>query len=359
MACAAGFGAARPAPLAPDVPAVADGRRVQRLIQERGTSSSEANYRIGEGDELAVNVLGVQDLAGRYRVSELGRIALPLVRPIAVEGLTVKEATAALRRALEQYLEDPVVTVSVAERKGAQVAVMGAVGSPGSYSLEGFDETLADLITRAGGIGRQAGPTLYLFPSGAGHATPLVASVKPAGAIAAAPIPAGNRVEIDLTRLYRGSSVPELSVPLRAGDVILIPLAGEVFINGWVEHPGNYPLQTRMTLTDALARAGGLHFGASRGDMTLVRVGAGGKPTVRSVSYSEALSNTSLDPYLQAGDRIEVAANPVRAAGWGLYWAMRSVIGFQAGGRVFNEELNSDDGGGGSAFTDGREFGTR
>ena len=106
-----GLGAARPAALAPDVPAVADGRRVQRLIAERGTSSSEANYRIAEGDELAVNVLGVQDLAGRYRVSELGRSLFRCVRPIAVEGLSVKEATAAVRRgARAVLLQDPVVT---------------------------------------------------------------------------------------------------------------------------------------------------------------------------------------------------------------------------------------------------------
>ena len=326
------------ASLAPDVPAIADSSRVQRLIEERGTSASEANYRLAEGDELLVNVLGVKDLAGTYRVSELGRISLPLVRPIEVEGLSVKEATSAVRRALEQILQDPIVTISVTERKGAQVAVMGAVGTPGSYSLEGFDETLADLITRAGGIARHAGPTLFFFPSGGGQSRPIVASVNSPGKIAGQTGPAGNAVEIDLTRLYRGRSVPELSLPLRAGDAILIPLAGEVFVNGWVERPGPYPLQTKMTFTEALARAGGLHFGASRGEMRLVRVGPAGTPSVHSISYEEAESNISKDPYLQAGDRIEVAANPARVAGWGFYWVIQSVFGIQAGGRVFSTD---------------------
>ena len=314
-------------------------------MKERTVSGADANYRIAEGDELFLQVLGVGELNGTFRVSELGKIALPLVAPTRVEGLTVKEATASIRRALEGHLQDPVVKISMAKRKGAQVAVMGAVGEPGSYSLEGFDETLADIITRAEGITNQAGPTLFLFPagSGSGRGKTLVASSRPSALISGSPVPPDGGVEIDLTRLYRGQSVPELSLPLRAGDAIVIPFAGEVFVNGWVEYPGGYPLQMRMTVTGAVARAGGLHFGASRGPMKLVRIGAGGKATVHEVSYSEALSNTAKDPYLKAGDRLEVPPNPARVAGWGVYYAIKSLFTFQAGGRVVHADLSPND----------------
>jgi len=305
-------------------------------MAERGVSGVGANYRLSEGDELKVAVLGVDELHRSVRVSERGRITLPLIPPVHVQGLTLIEARDAVTKALQQFMQDPIVDLSIVERK-AVVAVMGEINNPGSFPLEGFDETITDLLARAGGLTVHAGPTLFLFTAGSAPADAtksLVASTKTSGLIREVSFAKQAAIEIDLTRLYRGEAVPELDLPLRAGDAILIPGAGQFFINGWVSHPGAFMLETRMTLTQAVAKAGGLTFGASRSWVKLVRSRPEGEPLVYWVDYTKALSDTPQDPLLQSGDRLEVQAEPVRATGWALWDTIRRIFWFRAGGNL-------------------------
>ena len=43
---------------------------------------------------------------------------------------------------------------------------------------------------------------------------------------------------INLRALDRGDSRAYLSMPARPGDVIFVPEAGEVMVQGWVQNPG-------------------------------------------------------------------------------------------------------------------------
>src|SRR2546430_2126480 len=80
-----------------------------------------------------------------------------------------------------------------------------------------------------------------------------------------------DQVEIDLTDLCQGRPVPSLMLPVRDGDRIFVRPSGQVFVEGWVEKPDPYDLLPAMTLTQAVTKAGGLHFAASPASVTLSR----------------------------------------------------------------------------------------
>jgi protein involved in polysaccharide export with SLBB domain len=141
-----------------------------------------------------------------------------------------------------------------------------------------------------------------------------------------------NALTIDLTRLYQGREAPELRIPLRGGDTIMVPPAGEVYVDGWVTTPGGVPLSRGMTLTQAVANAGGLHFAASRGPFTLQRSTADGDVKRYIVDYKRILSGAEPDPFLQPGDRIQVSVSTVKVVPWALFNMV--TLGAGAGGGV-------------------------
>lgn len=320
-----------PPPRAQDL-AQADGR-LDALLRERESEAVPLNYVIAGGDALKIRVHQMQELTGEFRVSEDGTVTLPLLGPVELAGLTEPQASGKLSHLLEEYVKDPQVTVGVAEIHGSQVSIMGSVSRPGVYPIRGFDTTIADAITRAGGLTKDAGPALYFSPAAAdapevGERREAAASL---GLGASAPgLFAGSHpsLTIDLTPLSQGRSVPELLTPVRPGDMIVVPAAGEVFVDGWVNHPGALKLARGMTLTQAIASAGGMHFAASSGRVTLQRQTGEGGAKSYTLDYSAVANGATRDVYLENGDRIEVTSNPLKVVPWGMYSFLKGIVSF-------------------------------
>src|SRR5207248_1454798 len=64
-------------------------------------------------------------------------------------------------------------------------------------------------------------------------------------------------IEINLTT---AKSESELDVPVRPGDTIIVPAAGEVMVDGWVRNPGAFHIMAGMTAVSAVSAAGGSLF---------------------------------------------------------------------------------------------------
>jgi hypothetical protein len=84
-------------------------------------------------------------------------------------------------------------------------------------------------------------------------------------------------IVIDLQTLAKGGSQMYLTLPVRPGDVIMVPGAGEVLIEGWVEKPGSYKVTPGLTVLGAVAAAGGSMFAADTGSVTVIRTDKDGK----------------------------------------------------------------------------------
>lgn len=94
------------------------------------------DYRIGANDLLSVKVFGVDGLQRDVRVNNAGDVSLPLVGRLPVGGKTVEQVQAQVEQAYgARYLQNPQVSVLVAERARERVTVEGAVASPGIYPI--------------------------------------------------------------------------------------------------------------------------------------------------------------------------------------------------------------------------------
>lgn len=93
-------------------------------------------YKLGPGDQVRVITFGDADLSGEFRVSDSGRIDLPLVGAFPATGLTTVEVEAEVTQSLRQrkILNDPHVSIEIQAYR--PVFVLGEVRTPGQYPYQ-------------------------------------------------------------------------------------------------------------------------------------------------------------------------------------------------------------------------------
>jgi protein involved in polysaccharide export with SLBB domain len=111
---------------------------------------------LGALDLVWVRVFDEPELTNEYQVEVDGTLDVPLIGPVAVAGLTPRQAADQIEFALaDGYIQRPVVTVMVKESRSRQVFVLGEVQSPGSLLyVDGM--TLVQAIAMAGGLTDEA-----------------------------------------------------------------------------------------------------------------------------------------------------------------------------------------------------------
>lgn len=109
-------------------------------------------YRIGAGDILQVSVYKEPEASVPSAVVRSdGKISLPLVKEIAVAGLTPAEAERLLSQQIGRYIRSADVTLIVKEVHSKRVYLVGAVKAVGPVEMKGR-MTVLQAITQAGGL---------------------------------------------------------------------------------------------------------------------------------------------------------------------------------------------------------------
>jgi protein involved in polysaccharide export with SLBB domain len=122
-----------------------------------------------------------------------------------------------------------------------------------------------------------------------------------------------------------------LSLPVRPGDVIMIPEAGTVYIQGWVDKPGYYKISQDLTMLAVVAAAGGARFPADMAKARLIRPEANGEKRVFDVDLQAVARGETADVYVQNGDVIELGATPPKLVAYGLFYFFTAVFHIGAG----------------------------
>lgn len=99
------------------------------------------------GDILQISVWPDQTLGGQFPVEETGNVYLPFLGSVHVVGLTLDRLRSQLREGYGEVMKEPVVTITPLFRVG----VMGAVRSPGNYTIDATQDLL-DVIQLARGF---------------------------------------------------------------------------------------------------------------------------------------------------------------------------------------------------------------
>lgn len=123
-------------------------------IPEAADAAVLAEYRIGVGDALSVNVWRNPEMSLNVPVRPDGKISMPLIGDIMAADLTTEQLSQNITKNLTTYIRSPQVTVIVTNPSSSdfqrRVRITGAVASPQSIPYrEGM--TVLDLVLLAGG----------------------------------------------------------------------------------------------------------------------------------------------------------------------------------------------------------------
>jgi protein involved in polysaccharide export with SLBB domain len=93
---------------------------------------SAIDYRVGIPDTLAITAPQVLEIDGESQtIQPDGKVALRLLGPVKVVGMTEREIAAKLTRLLSPYYEDPKVQVRVANYRSKRIYLYGQVSGSG------------------------------------------------------------------------------------------------------------------------------------------------------------------------------------------------------------------------------------
>ena len=247
------------------------------------------DYRVGPKDLLEISVFGLDELNKTVRVTEDGKITLPLLGEVEVEGLTKAELEVKLKQLLEEkWLHNPQVTIFIQEHQSKRVSVLGAVGSPGPYELLGR-QTLLQIISQAGGLTQEAGNEIIVMRQ----------------------LPDGTSTSLKISiddLILKGDAT--LNIPLQPDDTVIIPIDRTVYIYvfGQVRSPGALEVRKSNipTLIQAIAQAGGFSERASKGGVLIRRMDENGEEIEIKVNVRNILKGKRKDIQLKENDTVYV-----------------------------------------------------
>jgi protein involved in polysaccharide export with SLBB domain len=194
-----------------------------------------ANYLLGPGDEVRLQVWGSVDFSAILVIDRNGKAYIPKVGTIPLAGVMVRDLESHLEKQLRRVFTKFQLNANLARLRSVQIYVMGQARQPGALVVSSLS-TLVNALFASGG------------PNVHGSMRNIVLQ--------------RNGKTIALLDLYvliaRGDKSQDVS--LQAGDVILIPPAGSrVAIIGAFDHEGIYELKDNATsVADLLNLTGGL-----------------------------------------------------------------------------------------------------
>lgn len=251
------------------------------------------DYVIGGGDLVRVSIFEAPELNTEVRVGVRGNVTLPLLNTVQIAGLTVSEAERRVEELYrEKYLRDPHASIFVKEQFGSKITLMGALKKPGAYDYYA-SMSLMDVLAMAGGLSDTGGRTVQIRRKGArdGETEALV---------------------IDLDQMIKDGR-EDLNVAIRGGDVIYVPEAGSVYVDGAVRRAGAYPVRPEMSVREAIVAAGGLQPFADTTDVRLVRYLGQGRREAARLSLDDAEPHEAHRLKLRDRDVIFVQSSPAGA----------------------------------------------
>ncbi len=271
---------------------------VAEYIRAYGVPKSGADYKVGPHDLLNISVFEEPDLSREdLRVSSQGKITMPLIGQVKVDGLSTRRIETLLQQRYKQegILKHPQVSVHIKEFRGRWVLILGAVNSPGRHPMEG-SERLMEMLAKAGGI---------KFDQEGDIAANKIRILRP---VSVAGTSKKERVsmEIDLESMTRGDH-PEYNLTMQHRDVVYVPEAPRFFITGEVRKPGYYKIKDRdISVVEAITMAGGLTRIAAGNRTKLVRLKDGKEVTIKIPVEDILDGDKSADINVQPNDVIVV-----------------------------------------------------
>jgi polysaccharide export outer membrane protein len=230
-------------------------------------SPARAAYLLGPGDLLKITVFKNADLSLDVRVSDSGSIGYPLVGAVPVGGLTLDAAEKKIAKLLQDggFVVNPQISILLTQGFDDLVSVIGEVNKSGRYSTEAAGGHLSGMLASAGGVSPAGSEVVTVI--GARNGKPF-------------------RREVDIVKMSSSGNAGE-DIELFGGDTVFVRKQPLFYIYGQVQKPDQYPLQSGMTVMQALAAGGGVTGKGTQRGIVRHRRDATGKVKEESVSLDD------------------------------------------------------------------------
>jgi polysaccharide export outer membrane protein len=110
-----------------------------------------------------------------------------------------------------------------------------------------------------------------------------------------------------------------INMPMRPGDVIVVPGGGNVMVIGWVQTPGYFQVGSGLTVLGAIGAAGGPMYAANTKDITLIRSNRDGTKDTIPINLDKISTGEASDLPVKANDVIDVPYSSVRIGPYVFY----------------------------------------
>jgi polysaccharide biosynthesis/export protein len=283
-------------------------------VAEADQKSEADLYRIGPGDVLDIRVFNRPQLSREaVRVDTRGMIRVPMIEADIQAGCrTEVELAREIAGVYLKYQRNPHVDVFIKEYNSRPVSVMGAVSKPGQFQLQRRIRLL-ELISLAGGPTERAGERILMAH---GEQSPVCGKQESVDDIDS----------YDLNQLVRGDFSANPYV--RPGDVITLPEAQQVFVVGNVFRPSSIALKEKITVSQAVAMAGGTMPDSKSDRVRIMRQTPGSMTKTEILVDLRAIDKrTTPDVALMANDIVDVPTSSGKRLLRGLLSAVLPSIG--------------------------------
>jgi polysaccharide biosynthesis/export protein len=314
----------------------------ERVVEE---AKSGSGFTLGAGDVLRISVPQIPQLKERTeRVSEESTIALPLLGLIDVRGMTQKDLLNDLTHRVRKYMYHPQVAVFLLHSESREVAVLGAVKTPGRYMMTSRSDSIMTMISRSGGMTGEAASRIIFVPGSVTQerapTSDTSSSFAPPGVDVSGargssvsqvalrdstdPDTVTNQTRLDQVVISTSSAKDEryLELPVEPGDVIIVPAAGQVTVQGWVDKPGAFSVTPGMTVLGSIAAAGGPLFSSSA---TLLREQGDERKLELPLDLGKVRRGEEPDVPVQGGDVVVVERSVAGAVPYSLYFLVQRI----------------------------------
>ncbi|EPE2684905.1 SLBB domain-containing protein [Vibrio sp. 2089] len=238
-----------------------------------------ANYTVGAGDEIIVQLFGKENETHRLRVNRAGTINFPSLGPVNVAGMHFSDVRDSLTQRVKEQMIGVRSDISLGELRTMQVFVMGDAYKPGAYTVSALT-TISQAIYYSGGFGES-------------------------GALRDIQLKRDGKIirKLDMyDLLLKGDASND--VRLLPDDVVLIGSVNDtVSIEGEINRPAIYEVKPGETYQQLIQMAGGFTANAHAEQLEIKRYASHGTREALTLDFNKTQDRQSK---VKNGDAIKI-----------------------------------------------------
>ncbi|HHK8636394.1 TPA: SLBB domain-containing protein [Vibrio parahaemolyticus] len=238
-----------------------------------------ANYTVGAGDEIIVQLFGKENETHRLRVNRAGTINFPSLGPVNVAGMHFSDVRGSLTQRVKEQMIGVRSDISLGELRTMQVFVMGDAYKPGAYTVSALT-TISQAIYYSGGFGES-------------------------GALRDIQLKRDGKIirKLDMyDLLLKGDASND--VRLLPDDVVLIGSVNDtVSIEGEINRPAIYEVKAGETYQQLIQMAGGFTANAYVEQLEIKRYASHGAREALTLDFNKTQDRQSK---VKNGDSIKI-----------------------------------------------------